>query len=187
MNDKQLIILILMGIGGIYFFNRRKNKYPLDERLIEQERDKGVQLDLDPVKTKSNWPLPVEGMKYLKTFNQVTSLYDLPDKLLARVAYQESRFRPDIITGQTVSKAGAQGLMQIIPRWHPSVDPLNPEASIWYAGKYLKEQFNRFKSWPLALAAYNWGPGNLSNHGFEKAPAETHNYVHEITNDLNLG
>ena len=200
MTDKPLIVLILLGIGGILFFNR-KRRYIVNANIPEQEQYKKKEKEIlhksdtektqerveAPQKPKSKWPIPLEGMYYLPTFNRVTQLYNLPDKLLARVAFQESNFRPDIITGQTVSKAGAKGIMQIIPYWHPNVNPLDPDAAIWYAGKYLKQQFNRFGSWPLALAAYNWGPGNLSNHGFEKAPAETRNYVREITNDFKLG
>ncbi len=50
-------------------------------------------------------------------------IYNLPKNLLARVAYQESHFRPSIINGTQKSSKGAVGIMQIIPKWHPNVDP----------------------------------------------------------------
>lgn len=132
------------------------------------------------------WKIPQAGLKFEKIFNQATKKYGLPKNLLARVAYQESRFRPDIITGQLDSKAGAKGIMQIVPRWHPDVDPLNPPEAILYAGSYLKRLYKRFGSWSDALAAYNWGEGNLQKwlDGRGTMPQETKNYVSEIMTDI---
>ncbi len=111
-------------------------------------------------------------------------VYNLPLNLLARVAYQESHFRPDIINGETKSEKGAVGIMQIMPRWHPNVDPSDPHDSIQYAGKYLRQLYNKLGTWDLALAAYNWGIGNLQNKGFDNAPLETRNYVSDILSDI---
>src|SRR5688572_16715209 len=97
------------------------------------------------------------GEKYLPLLNAAERKYGIPRDLLARQAYQESRFRDDIVTGATRSSAGAIGIMQIIPRWHPSIDPgdaaaderaaLDPPRAIDYAAKYLSSLQRQFGSW----------------------------------------
>ena len=67
-----------------------------------------------------------------------------------------------------------------------NVDPLNPAQAIWGAARYLKWLFDTTGSWPLALAAYNWGIGNVVNKGMAKAPRETLDYVASITRDTGL-
>jgi len=133
-----------------------------------------------PGQTITKWQIPKKGLKYKKDFDRATLIYQLPKNLLARMAKQESDFRPNVI-----SRAGAVGLMQIIPRFHPRVDPTDPIASIYYAAKYMRKLYNRVGSnWTLALAAYNWGIGNLNKYGLNRAPTETKNYIAKITNDV---
>lgn len=140
----------------------------------------------ETVKAALSWSPPAAAAPYLAALDQATRAYALPPLLLARVAYQESRFRPDIIEGRTVSGAGAKGIMQIVPKWHPGVDPLDPAAAINYAGKYLRGLYDRFGSWALALAAYNAGPGNVEKYGGVPPFSETRAYVRDITTDVGL-
>ena len=145
----------------------------------------------ETVKAALKWSPPAAAAPYLDALERATRAYGLPPLLLARVAYQESRFRPDIITGATKSSAGAEGIMQIVPRWHPGVDPLDPAAAIDYAAKYLRGLYDRFGSWSLALAAYNWGQGNQSKDLRDGVvgnewPAETRAYVRDITTDVGV-
>ncbi|MDQ2641277.1 MAG: lytic transglycosylase domain-containing protein [Pseudomonadota bacterium] len=118
--------------------------------------------------------------------------HGLPVGLLEAVAYRESRFRQDIIDGRTRSSAGAVGIMQIIPRWHPELGEagaLDPQRAIPYAAGYLQQLQRRFGTWPLALAAYNWGQGNLAKWQagqIKSWPAETTAYVEEITRNAGL-
>lgn len=110
----------------------------------------------------------------------------IPSGLLARLLYQESRFRPDIISGATRSPVGATGIAQFMPataaQW--GIDPNDPRQAIPAAGQYLLSLYRQFGSWSLALAAYNWGPGNVARKGIAAAPAETRNYVAQITSDV---
>jgi soluble lytic murein transglycosylase-like protein len=108
----------------------------------------------------------------------------IPSGLLLRLAYQESHFRPDIINGTTVSSAGAQGLMQLVPAYYPGIDPLNTDQAIDAAAQSLVTYFNRFGSWPLALAAYNAGPGNVQKYKGIPPFTETQNYVTQILADV---
>lgn len=144
----------------------------------------------DAIATLGDWtrkiPAALRGV-----FASAGAQYGLPAGLLEAVAYRESRFRADIISGATRSSAGAVGIMQIIPRWHPEVGEagaLDPKRAIPYAAKYLRQLRDQFGSWTLALAAYNWGPGNLSKARDDRSkwPAETRTYVDEITRNAGL-
>lgn len=134
------------------------------------------------------WSPPAAAARFASIFADAARRYALPANLLERVAYQESRFRDDIITGRTASPAGALGIMQIVPRWHPGVDPLDPAEAIPYAANYLRGLYQQFGTWRLALAAYNWGPGNISKYKDRPDlwPAETVAYARDITRDLGL-
>ena len=141
--------------------------------------------------TRKIWVIPAKGILFASYFREAEYQYALPDRLLARVAAQESNFEP----GAFNESSGARGMMQIVPKWHPGVNvtDLDPRDDIFYAGKYLRENHNRFGSWSKALAAYNWGPGNLqkaiTEHGDDWksfAPMETKNYVNNVTRDLGI-
>lgn len=135
------------------------------------------------------WVIHRRGERYLPLFNKAEQQNNLPPGLLARVAEKESSFLPDVIAGLRKSPAGAVGIMQIVPRWHPGVDPTDPVASIDYAGKYLRTLYNQTGTWRLALAAYNWGIGNLrkwQKGQIKSWPRETLDYVDSIAGDLGL-
>lgn len=126
--------------------------------------------------------------KYASVIARAEEQNGIPVGLLHRQLYQESHFRSDIISGQKVSGPGAVGIAQIIPRFHPDVDPLDPIASINYAARYMRSLYSRFGSWRHALAAYDWGEGNLSRalRTGESLPPETLAYVSEITSDVEV-
>ncbi len=124
-------------------------------------------------------------------FAAAAARYSLPSGLLEAVAYRESRYRADIISGAYRSSAGAVGIMQIVPKWHPEVGEagaLDPAVAIPYAAKYLRQLHTQFGAWDLALAAYNWGPGNLKAWQTKGGnwPSETRTYVAEITRNAGL-
>lgn len=136
------------------------------------------------VPTPPGYEIPPEGEPYREIIETAERRYNLPSGLLARLLWKESRFRPDAVN----ASSGAQGIAQIVPRWHPGVDPFDPREAIPYAAGYLRENFNRFGSWDKALAAYNWGPTNvagavarLDNAWTDALPRETRDYVTDIT------
>lgn len=132
----------------------------------------------------TDWKKRAADSGFLGALNAAELANGIPQDLLVRLAYQESRFRPDIINGPPNS-AGAQGLMQIVPKYHPGVNPSDPLASIAYAAKFLRQLYNQFGSWSLALAAYNAGPGNVQKYGGIPPFTETQNYVAQIIGDVN--
>lgn len=133
------------------------------------------------------WKRSKNAAKYLPLLNAAEKRYGIPPDLLARMAYQESRWRDDIITGRTKSSAGAVGLMQIVPSMHPGVDPLNVPQAIDYAARFLKQLYGRLRSWKLAVAAYNAGEGAVQKYGGVPPFTETRNYVAEVFRDLPAG
>lgn len=127
--------------------------------------------------------------KFAPLIERAEKLNGMPAGLLHRQLYQESHFRSDIIDGIEVSSAGAVGIAQIVPRWHPDVNALDPVASINYAARYMRALYDTFGSWSLALAAYNWGQGNQRKDlrdgiAGNEWPTETRNYVAQITADV---
>lgn len=197
MNFTQILKLILLSYGILNAFKVSaktnvpkyvpgKITYTPIQTEYPKPKEKIIPIYSEHIPSRKIWKIPQSGIKYTDYFNDAEKQYNLPEGLLSRVAYQESHFRDDIITGKTVSSAGAIGLMQIIPKWHPDVNPYDPIASIYYAAKYLKQLYNRFNSWSYALAAYNWGPTNLANKGIENAPLETQKYYSTITKDIGI-
>lgn len=130
------------------------------------------------------WKTPASGTAFEPWFRAAEKRNNLPVGLLSRIAHQESRYNPI-----AKNPSGATGLMQIIPRWHPGVDATDPVDSILYAAIFLASLYKKFKSWDKAIAAYNWGAGNVhkavTNHvdWLATAPKETQLYVQGVMND----
>ena len=73
--------------------------------------------------------------------------------------------------------------MQLMPGTARGLGVANiedPVQSAMAGAKYLKEQYDRFGSWALALAAYNAGPGAVSAAGGIPKYAETQQYVKNV-------
>ena len=96
--------------------------------------------------------------------------------IIAGILETESSWLPEVISGARRSSAGAVGIAQLMPEYHPGVDATNPEASIMYAGQYLKKLMTDFGfSLEDAIRAYNGGndPRNWNN-------AETKAYLPKV-------
>lgn len=131
---------------------------------------------------------PLTAPVFREIFREAERAYRLPRNLLVAIAYEESRFRRDVINCKLSSSAGAKGIMQIILRWHPGVDPCKVDEAIPYAGKYLSYLSKRYEGdWGLALAAYNWGLGNVDKflQGEKGMPRVVQRYVARVV--LNSG
>ena len=57
------------------------------------------------------------------------------------------------------------------------VNPRDPRQNLEGGARYLREQYNDFRDWRLALAAYNAGPEAVRRHGGVPPYAETQAYV----------
>jgi soluble lytic murein transglycosylase-like protein len=96
-------------------------------------------------------------------------------RLLWGLVHQESDFHPS-----DVSAVGAEGLTQLMPSTAVSMgvrDRSDPAQSLAGGALYLHLQIKAFHSIPLALAAYNAGPGAVEQCGCVPPYPETRNYV----------
>lgn len=133
----------------------------------------------DSLVSKTIDTLTDRGEKYRPFITAAEREYGLPEGLLYRLLYKESRYREDIITGATRSPVGALGIAQFMPATAAElgVNPLDPYASIDAAARYLARLKASLGDWASAVAAYNWGIGNVKRKGMAAAPAETRDYV----------
>ena len=98
--------------------------------------------------------------------------------LLAAQLYAESNFNPF-----AVSPAGAQGIAQFMPGTAAAMglrDPFDAERAIDAQARLMRDLLRRFPAVPLALAAYNAGPGAVAACGCIPANGETPGYVARI-------
>jgi membrane-bound lytic murein transglycosylase D len=102
---------------------------------------------------------------YMPIFEETFSKYGLPDEL-KYMAIIESALNP-----RAVSRAGAKGMWQFMFRTAKSYgleidsyvdERLDPYKSADAAARYLRDSYNVFGDWCLAISSYNCGPGNVS-------------------------
>lgn len=110
--------------------------------------------------------------------NRAAQKYGVAPELIRAVIQAESSFNP-----QAVSPAGAQGLMQLMPATAQELgvdDSFDPSQNIMGGTRYLRSLLDRYDGdLNKALAAYNWGMGNL-DRSTGGIPAETRNYQSRV-------
>lgn len=95
-------------------------------------------------------------------------------RIFVRQINQESGFNPTARSG-----AGAIGIAQIVPRWHPGVNVNDPYASLKYAAQYMAGLYHKYGSYEKALSVYNSGqPDKYQDPNF--SGGQTYNYVKNI-------
>jgi len=127
--------------------------------------------------------IPFQGKRgdalYDDIILKAASDYGIDPAVIKAVIMAESGFDP-----QAISYAGAQGLMQLMPRTAGALeidDALDPQASIMGGTRYLKHLMERFDgNLDLALAAYNAGSRNVRRHHGIPPFKATRRYIAKI-------
>jgi soluble lytic murein transglycosylase-like protein len=117
--------------------------------------------------------------KYSDFIDEAASKYGVDADLIKAVITAESGGN-----SRVVSKAGAIGLMQLMPstaRGLGVTNAFDPKQNIEGGAKYLKSLIDRFSDIRLAIAGYNAGPGAVSKYGGIPPYSETRKYVERVT------
>jgi hypothetical protein len=116
--------------------------------------------------------------QFAPAISRAAQRWSVAGTLLAAQLYQESRFNPF-----ARSPAGAQGIAQFMPGTARAMgldDPFDANRAIDAQAHLMRDLLRQFGSVPLALAAYNAGPGPVSRCGCVPAIPETQAYVADI-------
>jgi hypothetical protein len=110
--------------------------------------------------------------------SEASQKYGVDAGLIKAVIKAESNFNP-----QAESHAGARGLMQLMPATARSLgvsDSFDPEQNVMAGTRFLKDMLQKYNGdVDAALAAYNWGPGNVDKRP-EHLPRETRDYLARV-------
>lgn len=162
---------------------------------IELSYNSNVQKYLNRYVKNGKWIAPkFLGMseKYFPMFEEKLDSYNIPLEL-KYLPIIESALNP-----LAKSRAGATGLWQFMYKTGKGLgleinsyvdERSDPEKSTDAACRYLKQLYETYQNWTLALAAYNAGPGTINNairrssgktsywELYPYLPNETRNYV----------
>lgn len=130
--------------------------------------------------------------RYKDMIQRVLAQEGVPQDLIYQ-AVAESGFQPQAVNG----RSGAGGMWQFMPwgsyglvrnGWYD--ERFDPEKSTRAYARYIKDLYNQLGDWYLAMAAYDWGTGNVQRavqrtgyadfwelYRRNNLPAETKNYV----------
>lgn len=175
----SLLALLSTGIAGDIYIHQSEDgtisftDSPRDARFTVFLREKP--LPAPQAVNLERFPLL---NRYDALLHEKSREHGVPFELLKAVCVAESGMNPN-----AVSKAGAQGLMQLMPptaRDLGVLDSFNPTENVDGGARYLATQYRRFGSYRLALAAYNAGPGAVQKHNGIPPFAETEAYVPKV-------
>ncbi|ELD0485754.1 lytic transglycosylase domain-containing protein [Escherichia coli] len=187
---------------GTFFFDKKEmeayqarlnagektHNLPHGEMTAWQQGMQTTQIQLS--NAMRNFPHPTKAGEALsgwlqpKLF-QLEAKYNLPTGLLRSVAITESGGNQF-----AVSPAGAMGLFQFMPKTAREFglrgnDAFDPEKAADAAARKLGGLMRFFHGdLAKALAAYNWGEGNVQRKGLAAAPEETRNYIPRVLANL---
>ena len=133
--------------------------------------------------------------KYRTMIQRVLAEEGVPQDLIY-LAVAESGFQPQALN----PRSGAGGMWQFMPTGAYGLarngyfdERFDPEKSSRAYARYIKSLYNQFGDWYLAMAAYDWGPGNIQKavqrtgyadfwelYRRNAMPAETRAYVPQI-------
>jgi len=170
---------VFISRKGVPLFTNRPGKYRQDSAYIE------ITLRYDPLfipgQYKGFTPAQYTTAEIARLVRANAQRYGLDPNLVLAVIRVESGFKP-----YAVSKAGARGLMQLMPGTAAEMglapDTIfDPAHNIAAGTQYLAKMLGLFDgNVAYALAAYNAGPGNVKKYGGIPPFKETRHYVRAV-------
>jgi len=129
--------------------------------------------------TRTGTKDPDRYTRYNNLIAEAAQLYRLPDSFIRAVMRVESNFNSTV-----VSRAGAMGLMQLMPKTARSMgvsDPFDVRQNILGGARYLRILANHFKGdLILTVAAYNAGEAAVQKYNGIPPYQETQRYVRRV-------
>jgi hypothetical protein len=184
---KKTVNLVLSEAGeaepDFFLFSPSVSSKPLSfHHLPPSHEPPGFEVDSE-VKNGgvSNWQasnyLP-KDQNFESIIQEAAQRYRVDPGLIRAVIQAESGGNPS-----AVSRAGARGLMQLMPQTAAELgvtNPSDPTQNIMGGTSYLRSLLDRYRGdVKLALAAYNWGMGNLEKRP-QAMPKETKDYIAKV-------
>lgn len=186
LNDKQ---------RKIHYINQSKSstskvyKYTNQEGVVAFTDQRPVDFNFEVLRfdcyacrvgSRVNWATtPLNINAYRDRVAAMAEKYQVDEALVRAVIHAESAYKP-----RAVSRAGAQGLMQLMPQTAKSLgvtDSLDAHQNIEGGTKYLAALLQRFSGdTKLATAAYNAGPGAVNRYDGVPPYKETQAYVERV-------
>lgn len=155
------------------------SKAPTQPEIDARAKDiaSGKQAGMTPAQVAARYPQRAAAEQRL---GQLEGQYHLPSGLLDAIWSQESS------RGQNMrSPVGAQGHFGFMPdtaKAYGLANPMDFNQSSDASARMFRDLLKQYGGdLPKALAAYNWGSGNLAKKGLDAAPAETRNYIRDVT------
>ncbi len=185
---KQSILLYYITIGFFTTIALLLSTLPAKAEIYKYIDSNGV-LHFTDVPVSSQYKLfvevnPEKGVKYSSEkydwlIFKASKTFGIPFSLVKAMIKVESDFDT-----RAVSRAGAKGLMQIMPfnfKDFNISDPFNPKENIFGGTRYLSRLLNRYEGrLPMALAAYNAGPTMVDHYKNIPPFPETRRYVKKV-------
>ena len=184
------LVLPSVGTADVLSTKNRSNLFKSQTGVLDtrakQQYNNSVRLQPQRVRTPTKWGT-ADGSsrsyngkyrgRYLQMAKDAARRHGVPQDLFLRLVQQESGWKPAVR-----SHKGAIGLAQLMPGTARilGVNPHDPYENLEGGARYLAEQYRTFRSWRLALAAYNAGPGAVKKYDGVPPYKETRNYVRII-------
>lgn len=171
------VLVVTLSAG--YMLTGVSSAKPATAAPQAAQRAESTETETKPAEEDRDTPGGLDA--YIK---KVAAQHGVSAELVAAVIEAESEFNP-----RAVSRKGAQGLMQLMPKTAATLgvdDPFDPHENIEAGVKHLRALMDRFGSnnLPMVLAAYNAGEVAVIKHRGVPPYRETRNYVKRIMKKL---